>query len=330
MITNKFTFNPKINLLFKVLAVAFPLFTSLSCREDIDEHNKVIIAKFPYDKDCAISFTFDDNCASCATRIAPLFNEFNYKATFFVISNQIKNWEPWKKLHDDGFEIGNHSADHLNLSKVYDSAILNQQINASYDLIATEIGEPPASFAHPGHGTNPRVDSIVFQKHLFSRMSPRGFCRWDGWTAKTTETRIKKEILSAINNNLWYVPAAHGIGDCYEPIQEYFLENILLFIKGYEDRILVEPFKNVALYKEERKHSRILVNDRPNKKIITLQTNLPDDLYNYPLTLLIKNYNFHGDFLITSPNSSLIKIINNKNDLQLIVKPNAIIEIQWF
>src|SRR5688572_1184878 len=140
---------------FKNLTFISLFLSTSSCQIEDVQHNNVFIANFPYDKACAISFTFDDNCASCHSLIAPLFNQFGYKATFFVVTDQIKDWDTWKDLSLDGFEIGNHSASHINMAQVYDSAILSQQINASYEVISQNIGQPPVSYAHPGHGTNP-------------------------------------------------------------------------------------------------------------------------------------------------------------------------------
>jgi len=312
-----------------LLCLTTVLFFYTTCQPEDIEHNNVIIAKFPFDKDCAISFTFDDGCASCQTEIVPLFNQYKYKATFFVITDQVKDWSVWKNLNDQGFEIGNHTADHLILGNVYDSAVINHQINDSYRAILNNVGVPPVSFAHPGHSTNSRVDSVVFENHLFSRLSPKGFCGWHGWTSYTSEKLVRQEISNAIEKNRWYVPAAHGIDDCWEPITKTFLTNILEYIKRHDESIVVETFKNIALYRAEKANTTIRVNDSPNQKTIQLDCSLPADIYNYPLTILVKNYKFPGDANVSSRNDGLIQVRYRAGDMQLIVKPNAIVDIKW-
>ena len=64
--------------------------------------------------------TFDDASKSHYTVARPLLKKYKFGATFFVTEGfdfptnkkDYMTWEEIAKLHDDGFEIGNHTRDH--------------------------------------------------------------------------------------------------------------------------------------------------------------------------------------------------------------------------
>lgn len=142
-----------------VHSFTFGLIACLSaCEENPIRENEqsIYIAKFPGDKRAAVSFTFDDNCASSLTKIAPLFDRYGYRASFFIVPASIKShdeWSKWKRLSDRGFEIGNHSMSHRNLTSL-DLNGLGEEINETFKLIKAKINKAPLSFAPPGHATS--------------------------------------------------------------------------------------------------------------------------------------------------------------------------------
>ncbi|MBM3881379.1 MAG: polysaccharide deacetylase family protein [Verrucomicrobia bacterium] len=107
----------------------------------------------------SVVLTFDDAVKSHATFVAPLLEELGFSATFFITegfefaSNKTDylTWEEIRGLHDAGFEIGNHTRDHLGVSaKTLDQ--LPAQIEA-INARCREYGIPaPVSFAYPGNG----------------------------------------------------------------------------------------------------------------------------------------------------------------------------------
>ena len=65
-----------------------------------------------------IAFTFDDGPNSCGPSICDTFYRYSGKATFFVVGNEFLNQgdkaiEYIKYAIDKGFEIGNHSMNHI-------------------------------------------------------------------------------------------------------------------------------------------------------------------------------------------------------------------------
>ena len=71
-----------------------------------------------------VVLTFDDSKASHYTVVRPLLKKYGFGATFFITEGftfrtnkeDYLTWEQIAELHRDGFEIGNHTRDHLGIS----------------------------------------------------------------------------------------------------------------------------------------------------------------------------------------------------------------------
>jgi peptidoglycan/xylan/chitin deacetylase (PgdA/CDA1 family) len=64
----------------------------------------------------------------------------------------LMGWDHLRALARDGFEIGAHSADHLNLARV-DDAELERQVAGARHALEQRIGQPIDTFAYPYGGT---------------------------------------------------------------------------------------------------------------------------------------------------------------------------------
>ena len=75
--------------------------------------------------DKLVVLTFDDASKSHFTIARPVLLKYKFGATFFVTEGfdfkdnkkDYMTWEEIAQLHNDGFEIGNHTRDHLGLTK---------------------------------------------------------------------------------------------------------------------------------------------------------------------------------------------------------------------
>ena len=81
-----------------------------------------------------------------------MLNEYNARATFFVIGSKVKYYsDTLINLLDSGNEIGNHTYNHKLLSKLNDDELLNQ-INKTQEIIKEYTGFTPTLF-RPSYGS---------------------------------------------------------------------------------------------------------------------------------------------------------------------------------
>jgi peptidoglycan/xylan/chitin deacetylase (PgdA/CDA1 family) len=118
-----------------------------------------------------VALTFDDSIISHATFVAPLLKKLGFGATFFITEGfefntdktRYMTWEQIKSLHNQGFEIGNHTRRHKAVSRqqreelVADIAYIEQQCEAH--------GIPrPTSFCYPGYATSPLAVEVLRER----------------------------------------------------------------------------------------------------------------------------------------------------------------------
>ena len=112
--------------------------------------------------DKLVVLTFDDSKASHYAVVRPLLKRYGFGATFFITEgftfrtnkDDYLTWEQIAELHRDGFEIGNHTRDHLSAAK-QNLPRLKEQIEAINAQCATHGIPKPVSFAYPGNTIDP-------------------------------------------------------------------------------------------------------------------------------------------------------------------------------
>jgi peptidoglycan/xylan/chitin deacetylase (PgdA/CDA1 family) len=108
--------------------------------------------------DRLVVLTFDDSSKSHFTVVRPILKKLGFGATFFITEGfdfptnkaDYMTWDEITQLHDDGFEIGNHTSDHGAVTSKSPEE-LAQVITAINDR-CREHGIPrPVTFAYPGN-----------------------------------------------------------------------------------------------------------------------------------------------------------------------------------
>jgi peptidoglycan/xylan/chitin deacetylase (PgdA/CDA1 family) len=126
-----------------------------------------------------VVLTFDDSKASHYTVVRPLLKKYGFGATFFITEGftfrtnkeDYLTWDQISELHRDGFEIGNHTRDHMGASKANLSK-LKEQVEAINAQCAAHGVPTPISFAYPGNEIDP--GGIRILEELGFRFARRG------------------------------------------------------------------------------------------------------------------------------------------------------------
>lgn len=103
-------------------------------------------------KEPYIAMTFDDGPSGALTpKLLDMLKARHIHATFFVLGENVKaHPEILKRAVAEGHEIGNHSWDHPQLSKMSDEAV-RSQLNRTRDQITAAIGLP-VTLMRPPYG----------------------------------------------------------------------------------------------------------------------------------------------------------------------------------
>ena len=108
-----------------------------------------------------IALTFDDGPNYNTNRVLDILLEYDISATFFVLGSKIKeNEDILKRIIDSGSEIGNHTYNHLILTK-YDDDKIKDEIESTSELIFDVTGKYP-KLLRPSYGiVNNKVKKIA-------------------------------------------------------------------------------------------------------------------------------------------------------------------------
>ena len=118
--------------------------------------------------DKLLVLTFDDSAKSHFTIVRPILKQYGFGATFFITEGfdfpvnktDYMTWDEIAQLHRDGFEIGNHTRDHLGINETTVTRLKEQLAGIDERCKQYEIPQP-VSFAYPGNATTPLAFEIL-------------------------------------------------------------------------------------------------------------------------------------------------------------------------
>lgn len=124
------------------------------------EYDVVINRKIDKSKKM-IALTFDDGPNYNTSKIIDVLNKYDIKATFFVLGNRaINNKDILKKMVDSGMEIGNHTYNHLLLTK-YDENKIRSEIEDTSEVIYSATKKKP-KLLRPSYGSvNNKIKKVA-------------------------------------------------------------------------------------------------------------------------------------------------------------------------
>ena len=108
-----------------------------------------------------VALTYDDGPSIYTPRVLKTLKENNSVATFFVVGNRVSTYsDTVKKAHDMGCEIGNHTYEHKNLTRVSEAEV-KRQITKTNRNVKKVTGQAPVIVRPTGGATNANVKQWV-------------------------------------------------------------------------------------------------------------------------------------------------------------------------
>jgi peptidoglycan-N-acetylglucosamine deacetylase len=124
-----------------------------------------------------VVLTFDDSVKSQAAFVAPLLKKHGFSATFFITEgfsfksrkDLYMSWKEIKELHDQGFEIGNHTKRHRKVTQM-----TPQEFHESLEFIEKQCLKfgitKPVTFCYPAYATSRQAQIVLKERgYKFAR-----------------------------------------------------------------------------------------------------------------------------------------------------------------
>lgn len=211
-------------------------------------------------KKAKVVLTFDDAEISHYTNVAGLLKKFGFDATFFVCEfpsrnsdekKEYMNWSQIQELHKKGFEIGNHTGHHKNVTK-----LSPEEIDKEIAFIEEKCAEfkipKPISFAYPGNRYN-TISQAVLKKRGYKYARAGGSKLYNAstdsslaipsYTVISSDKHFERvtKALKNLKQGEVIVLTFHGVPDVLDPDYSTTVENlneILQFIKEKEYEVV--------------------------------------------------------------------------------------------
>ncbi len=263
-----------------------------------NKDNRFQIARFKDNKECAISYTFDDGLKEHYTLVNPQLKKLKFKATFWINGSKINkeeqvikdttrmSWKNLKEMADDGHEISNHGWEHKNFRK-FSLHEIKEDIEKNDSAILKNIGLRPKSFCYPNNTKTVEGVLLASKNRVGTRTEQRSV------GGKSTIENLDAWTNQLLRDKDWGVTMTHGITYGYDHFKSAdILWQHLKHVKTQESRIWVGTFAEIASYIKER-DSTLLTATRQGRDefIVTPACSLDKELYQQPLTAIVQQNN---------------------------------------
>lgn len=222
-------------------------------------------------KPAVISHTWDDNTPKQLTVAAPIYDEADLKATFFIVTTAFKpDWAGFKKASENGHEIASHTDNHKSFADL-DLETIEKELADSQVLINQNLGNAKCvTMAFPYCVTenfkltnNYYIAGRTCSGELVTA-NPPDFMRLSSYLCGTESGNknaadFNKIADNALANNAWAVYLFHGIDNDggYSAITSEDLKSHLEYLKSKSSDFWVTTFAEASKYILERQKTTI-------------------------------------------------------------------------
>ncbi len=174
-----------------------------------------------------IAMTFDDGPHPKNTpRLLDILRQRNIRATFYVIGNSVKNYpEITRRIVAEGHEVGNHTWNHPNLTKLSNASV-RSELDRTRDAIIRATGVKPRTMRPPYGALLTRQREMIHSEYGYPTIL------WDvdplDWKRPGTAV-VKSRILS--NTKSGSIVLAHDLHSTTVDAMPTTLDALLA--KGY-------------------------------------------------------------------------------------------------
>ncbi len=201
-----------------------------------------------YGVDCGeeklVALTFDAAWGADKTlKILEILEKYDVKATFFLVGFWLDKYpDETKAIYDSGCEIGNHSNNHLQMSKL-DKERIKEELNYVNDKVAELTGAVPTCFRPPFGDYDNELIETAQELGLTTIQWSVDSLDWKGLSATEITSRVTKNVKNGsiilFHNNsdniLEALPLvlANLINSGYKPVtvsemiyrEDYYIDN---------------------------------------------------------------------------------------------------------
>lgn len=284
------------NRLRKTVLTAFILMcTCLVMGQQIN--GSIYIARYRGDRQCAISYTFDDGYTEQLTIACTELEKRGFRGTFGINGSKINadtknkvdttrmSWEEVREMSRRGHEVTNHGWAHRNFAR-FPIEVIKEDIRKNDSAIYAVTGIMPRTFLYPNNNKKAEGRREAEKNRVGTRLFQRSF------GSKATRENLHDWVDKLLKNQDWGVTMTHGLNygyDAFTPKKLHLFGEHLDEVKAAEDKIWVGTLKEVWAYKREYEETRISTEYKDSRTfIVTPASNLDATLFDEPLTLVIK------------------------------------------
>lgn len=247
---------------------------------------------------------------------------------FVITGNAGLQWALLQSAVDVGHEVGSHSASHPNdlnfpaLLQPQKEVEIEKELKNSYDAIMANLtGQTSLSVSWPfgkGGGGNDSIVRRVAKKYYFAaRNTTAGTVNGDAYThfqnswynapgrdyylqsggvlmtSSTTKANIGNCISEIIKLNGWFSPYYHAVNQTggYNNVTTEVFQQHMDTIASQSTDLWITTFGNASKYHRERNEggaTLTVVAEDASTWTLNLTDNLDNNIYNQPLTVLLK------------------------------------------
>ncbi len=155
--------------------------------------------------------------------IIDILNKYNIKATFFLVGFWVDKYEDEvKKIAENGFDIGNHSNNHLKMSTLQNQSIIDE-IEYVNKKVESLTGKRPYVFRAPFGDYNNRLIENVTNLNMQAVQWSIDTLDWKGLQADEILNRVKSK--ASYGDIILFHNNSDHVLDALPKVIEYLLEN---------------------------------------------------------------------------------------------------------